>query len=62
MLDFTIGMAPYLYEAKRLERDAEAEQRRWNRRLKEIRKADRKRVVKTIIVDRPAHLAGVHKL
>jgi hypothetical protein len=64
MLDFATGLAPHMYDALRAEREAEAEKRRWNRRLRELKAADRAAEARTetIIVNAPAHLAGVHKL
>jgi hypothetical protein len=36
MLDFTTGAAPELYTQVHAEREREAENRRWNRRLREL--------------------------
>jgi hypothetical protein len=62
MLDFTVGLAPHLFEAMRKERDVQARRLRWNRRLREIERAERTAPEKTVVVNRPSHLAGIHKI
>lgn len=63
-MDFSIGFAPLLAEAVIAEREREAQSRRWLRRLRQVRRRERhaRPRERTVIVDRPAHLAGVHKL
>jgi hypothetical protein len=57
------SMSTLLYEAIRAQREQEIAQRSWLRRLRAIEQ--RERTVareRKVIVNSPAHLAGVHKL
>jgi hypothetical protein len=64
MLDTSTVLAPYLFQTLSVERDRVAESRRWLRVARELKAHDRDRVEKrrTVIVNKPAHLAGSHKL
>jgi hypothetical protein len=57
-------MAPYLVGALAAERDHVAEGRKWLRRLRELEASDRAKAERErmIVVNKPAHLAGTHKL
>ena len=65
MLDYALTIAPHWHEALRSARTYEAEQRVWLGRLREIQRGERRakaRKPQTIVVSKPAHLAGVHKM
>lgn len=48
MMDLTSSMAPYMYEAMEGVRNIEADRRRWNVRLRQIRAAERLRASGTV--------------
>lgn len=62
MLD--IAMAPLLCEAVQIERERQAHDRRWLRRLRDLKRADEEARVRqrTVVIGRPSHLAGLHRL
>lgn len=64
MIDFISGYAPLLVERIQAERHLEAHRRRWLRELSEIRRRERAAAPRerAVVVNRPKHLAGVHKL
>lgn len=62
MMDLTSSLAPIMYEALKGERDREFAARRWSRRLRELRSRDRRKPARCVTVNKPEHLAGVHKL
>ncbi|MDE3095347.1 MAG: hypothetical protein KGK07_05005 [Chloroflexota bacterium] len=65
MFDYAIGIAPEWYAATQHARTYEAEQHAWLRKLREIQKTERRRKrtgARTVIVSKPASLAGVHKM
>lgn len=62
MMDLSSSLAPIMYEALKIERDRVFEARRWKRRLRELRARDRRESARCITVNKPDHLAGVHKL
>ncbi len=62
MMDLTSSLAPIMYEALKIERDREFESRRWRRRLRELALRDRREPERLVTVNKPDHLAGVHKL
>jgi hypothetical protein len=62
VLDFATELAPHLYAAIRAERDVEAGKRRWRRRLRELRAAERAAIAREKAVKKPGHLAGAHKI
>jgi hypothetical protein len=56
-------IAPLLYAAISLEREHEAGKRVWLRRLRAIQRSERRAErERKVIVSKPAHLAGVHRL
>jgi len=64
MLDTSFVFAPHLFLAMEADRERVAESRRWLRRLRDIEARERANTRKTreVIVNKPAHLAGSHKL
>jgi len=64
MLDPSFVFAPHLFQVMAAEREALAESRKWHRYLRETRQREKAETAKarTVIVNKPAHLAGIHKL
>ncbi|MEX2226662.1 MAG: hypothetical protein WEB52_09460 [Dehalococcoidia bacterium] len=64
MLDTSFVFAPHLFMALAADRDRVAESRKWLRSLREFESRDREAAAKTrnVIICKPAHLAGPHKL
>ena len=65
MLDYAIGIAPEWHEALQKARTHEANQRAWLRKLREIERSERRAArerARTVVVSKPANLAGVHKM
>ena len=65
MFDYAIGIAPEWYAATQRARTQEAEQHAWLRKLREIQKAERRQQrtrARTVVISKPASLAGVHKM
>jgi len=64
MLDTSFVFAPHLALVIAADRERVAESRRWLRRLRDIEARERKSAdnVRDVIVSKPAHLAGSHRL
>jgi hypothetical protein len=64
MLDTSFVFAPHLFVVMAEERNRVAESRRWLRRLRDLEARDRTAAEqpREVIVNKPAHLAGSHKL
>ncbi len=64
MMDFASGLSHLMYRAVAAERAHEASRREWLRRFREMQRKERAAEAKarTVVVRRPRHLAGVHKL
>jgi len=65
MLDYAIGIAPEWHEAMQKARTYEANQRSWLRKLREIQRSERRAQrdrSRTVVINKPANLAGVHKM
>lgn len=58
----TYSFSNLLYAAIRAEREQDALNRKWLRRLRAIERTERQPKDRTVIVRKPEHLAGVHKL
>ena len=65
MIDFTSGYAGYAHkviEAERLDRAAVG---KWRHELRLLQRADRKKAARpgrTVIINKPDHLRGLHKV
>jgi hypothetical protein len=64
MLDPSFVFAPHLFQVMAAERERVAESRKWLRYLRETRQRECAQAAKgqSVIVSKPAHLAGIHKL
>ncbi len=64
MLDYAIAIAPEWHEALQTSRTIEAEKKSWLRKLRDIEKRERRERrthEQTIVVSKPANLAGPQK-
>ena len=66
MLDVSISLGPLLSQAAGRDREKQARDRVWLRKLRAIEARERAFAAesepKTIIVDKPAHLSGIHRI
>jgi hypothetical protein len=63
MLDPSFVFAPHLFLAMAADRERVAEDRKWLRSLREFEARERvATAARTVVVNKPAHLAGSHKL
>lgn len=64
MVDTSLVFAPHLYVVMAAERERVAESRKWLRRLREFEAQERASSLRAreVVVSKPAHLAGTHKL
>lgn len=63
MYDVGFSLAPFMAVAAQREREQRFEDRRWLRQLRESRRRARRAArERTVIIGKPSHLAGIHRL
>lgn len=63
MIEFSATVTADAFRVLEAERDLKLHKSRWNREYRALQAADRARAKeRTVIIGKPSHLAGVHKL
>lgn len=65
MLDYTIAIAPEWHESLQTAREIEAAKKDWLRKLRDIERTERearRHEARTVVINKPANLAGPTKL